>query len=1584
MPEVFFTCRLKIMFSLSILFFMSRSVLCAASVTETPQGIVMENKFIKTLLLPKLGAKSVSLVKKDTGTEFCGKYGAMVDRLMISGKKGDDFENRPLEYEIVKNEQKEAVLRFHGRGKSPGYRALYFYKTVSLAEDSNCLKVRACFENKGVEPVSLTYWVTNNFQNEKNSSRYFAPAPDGIYEAWSDANKGKGQGVSGQDRFIYGPPRAWSGMVNPEGTGIVAVTENEYLNCLYNFLGAGGTIEWMYSPISLMPGKEWVVEYSFIPFDGFNVISGASPMAVLGIGVPSDISSGKGNAGALLVSASESLSGAAKISSVSCNDGKPVLLKEFRSDFSAGKTVNLPFDIKLDGNGTFKITAELTASGNGKKAEAFAKVQSGTPAGTFVIPSDTKKREGVEPVNSLSKVQALALDVPEFYVADDNAPTDAPNWAKPYARGRVNALFLLEWDQREVIELAKRLSLNYEIARTPEGLQRELSRGFDVLVIGGFNWNKLPAEVRKSIEASVANGMGLVFVTGKRVNENSDLIKMIKEKIPDTSEITGKIPLKLLDVLQKENTIVAGKIGKGRVLFLDYEERVRPFVASLVPIYRETPGGGTDTFTESSREYEYAFCLLIKSVLWVADKMPLEKISFEKSLVCDGSSMRFPVAYFNPSGNTYPWSTEIKIRDSFNNVIHGETHNIYLEPGKNVDDFIIPQLPDGSYGAEIILYDNWGRSVDFGINSLDVNLPVQMTRIETDKPSYKSGEYVECKIKIASKEKMEAKIRISLEDIYGWQLALSEKDLSLSSGENTISLKLPTGRTVNRTHCVVADLFQDGKPLSQLRERIIIQSPFEDDFLLTSYSAPVKPSMDLGMNCVFDRFQTAAEFDLPYIPWYSPRTMAAGFGGGQKNLTKSFMDWADLKDRNNIAEGVKKRATEVEAKYRPPAGMLIDEFRPDAETLAEAASGFEGHKKLFRKFLEGIYGKIEKLNLQWGTAYGSFDEITPWPREKLSARIQEFWKTGHLDMSPSFDHKAYWEFLIADYVDFLNKTMRSIYPDARLGLSGCNGSVENICFDYWRLAGENKCRSFGMYSGYLRNVAGSFKNKDGKIYYWSGYDRTVSGEKRLRMDLWQNLFENGDGIFYYAAKRYSPVFSPDWRPYPSGEWIKEESDVLVKGGVANLIKTSERMNDGIAILYSPRSLHAARLADTIGETSGEKLYSGEQASMLAVLKDIGFQPSYISYAQVERGDLSAGKYRVLILAYSQALSDKEADAISKFVKGGGTVIATIKPGVYDEHGKLRANPCLDEIFGVKQKNIPAYETVAISPENKKALGDFTFDVVQGDPKIPLTTGKALAFFGGDKSSGCCIVNDFGKGKGILLNFSTSDYRNSAAGGVGGEIEMVKKAKSEIAEAMRGFYRSLFAYMGLKPQITVTSTKDEIPLPLDVIRFQNNDTILVGMLTGMERKLILKSDVYAARINLPGDFFVYDVITGRFLGRHKTFEDEITDGKPKLYALLKEPIGDVTLSSNPVGTQHDAIEIKVDVFNRISSSARISVKTPSGKTYLDKAIGVKNGLAKLEFAFPLNAENGVWTVEAQDVISKKKDFMPVKIMNGKIR
>ncbi len=1570
---------MKSFLTLVVVFFAFFCSLQGASVVKTSKALIMENKFIKVQLNPRLGGKAISFIKKNTNTEFCGKFGAMIDRLLVAGKRGQNFENKPVEYKIVHNLPGKAVVRFSCRGKSPGFRKIYFTKTVFLYENSNSLKVEICFENKDSKNVAINYWVANNFQNKTNTSHYFAPMPDGIYKAWNIDNKGAGRGVSGQDKFIYNPPRAWSGMVNPDGTGIVAVTENKYLNNLYNFLGGVSTVEWMYNSITLKPGEKWTVEYTLIPFSGLKTISGASSSAVLGISAPIAVSKGKKCPASLAVVSTKPLKGTVTLSATSCFDKKTLFLKKASLNFSAAKTLNLPFDIKVDKNGTFLIKAKLSSK-NAKSVEAFAKTQAGSSAGKFQIPSDVKNRIG-KSLNTFNKKSKLSLDAPEFYVADDSRVAKNANWAKPYVRGRINALFLLKWEQKEVIELADRLSLNYVASRTPERLGSELSRGFDVLLIGGFNWNNLPTAVQKTIITAVKNGMGLVFASGTRKNKNSNLLKIMDANRLDVSEITEKVPIEWLKVLQKKNSMLGAQIGKGRILFVDYERKLRSPYATLTPIYKVGYGYGSALLATGSSAYEYSFCLLIKSILWTSDKMPLQRISFEGPPNKTKGVLRLPVAFLNPSGNTYPWNAELRIRGTDGKIVYKIKRNEYLKSGKNVDNFIIPSLPDGTYGAELMLYDNWGRCVDFGIKMFDVTSPVLVNKIDTDKPAYKSGEEIECKIKIRSQGKRKIKVRLTLNDIDDYQLALKEKDYSLSRN-GVISFKLPTVRTEKRTHYIVAELFHNKKLLSKFKKKIIIEKAGYDEFLLTSYSAAVKPSAQLGMNCAFDKFETASELDLPYMPWYAQWVLPLGFGDGKK-LKKAFVDWADPKVRTKIAQGVKKRTREGEVKYRPPAGMLIDEFRPLPSVLAAASKNFKEHNKSFRKFLKNMYGTIEKLNAQWGTSYKSFDNIIPWSEKQLAARIHQFWKDGKINYSPSFDHSAYWEFLFADYIDFINTTMCSIYPDAKLGLSGCNGYLESVCFDYWQLVGENKCKALGMYSGYLRNVVGSFKNKDAKLYYWSGYDRTVSGEKKIRMDLWQNLFENGDGVFYYACTVYAPAFSPDWRTYLSGKWIKEESDKIVKGGIANLIKTSVRVSDKIAILYSPRSLHAARLGDVTGENSGQKLYSNEQSSMLAILKDIGFQPSYISYAQVEKGILTHEKCKVLILPYSQSISDKEADQIKKYVKAGGILIATIKPGIYDEHGKSRKNPCLDQIFGVSQKNFPSYKMVSISNPNNKVLNKFSFDAIQGETQIKLTTGKALAAWGG-KLSKACIVNDYGKGKAIFLNFSTSNYQQGKSGGVGGELELIEKANQKLAEGIRKFYRSLFAYAGLKPVVTISSKNGNNTLPYDIFRFKKDNTLLLGVLTGTSRELILESDKCPVKINLPEDYFIYDLIAEKFLGKHKVFEDTITDGKAKLYALLKKEVKDITLSISTSGSIQSPIQIEINLSDKTSSSAIISVKTPAGKIYIEKKITIKNGVSKLKFSFPLNAENGIWTIEAQDVISKKKDFVPVKIKKGEIK
>jgi hypothetical protein len=57
-------------------------------------------------------------------------------------------------------------------------------------------------------------------------------------------------------------------------------------------------------------------------------------------------------------------------------------------------------------------------------------------------------------------------------------------------------------------------------------------------------------------------------------------------------------------------------------------------------------------------------------------------------------------------------------------------------------------------------------------------------------------------------------------------------------------------------------------------------------------------------------------------------------------------------------------------------------------------------------------------------------------------------------------------------------------------------------------------------------------------------------------------------------------------------------------------------------------------------------------------------------------------FRLLILPNIATMSDSQCDQIRKFVKSGGSVVATFESSLYDEYGKQRADFGLGDLFGV--------------------------------------------------------------------------------------------------------------------------------------------------------------------------------------------------------------------------------------------------------------------------------------------------------------
>ena len=73
-----------------------------------------------------------------------------------------------------------------------------------------------------------------------------------------------------------------------------------------------------------------------------------------------------------------------------------------------------------------------------------------------------------------------------------------------------------------------------------------------------------------------------------------------------------------------------------------------------------------------------------------------------------------------------------------------------------------------------------------------------------------------------------------------------------------------------------------------------------------------------------------------------------------------------------------------------------------------------------------------------------------------------------------------------------------------------------------------------------------------------------------------------------------------------------------------------------------------------------------------MIHDAGVQFRYTTDRMLRRGEFDLFTYKVLVLPLTFAIGHREADLVREFVRQGGTLIADVRPGIYDGHCKPQA------------------------------------------------------------------------------------------------------------------------------------------------------------------------------------------------------------------------------------------------------------------------------------------------------------------------
>ncbi len=225
----------------------------------------------------------------------------------------------------------------------------------------------------------------------------------------------------------------------------------------------------------------------------------------------------------------------------------------------------------------------------------------------------------------------------------------------------------------------------------------------------------------------------------------------------------------------------------------------------------------------------------------------------------------------------------------------------------------------------------------------------------------------------------------------------------------------------------------------------------------------------------------------------------------------------------------------------------------------------------FRNFLKEKYKTIEALNYNYRSAYRSFDEVphTPLKEAKESGKFPAW-----------ADHRAYMEKMYADIHAFLRDEIRKHDPGAKVGAEGSvPGNLEETIerLEYW-----------GPYSDLLNDeLLRSIGGDKVRMLWWGGYPGSHSGRGRYAAPLLKDLLlgtVNGNAWFAANPGSNHSSFGCDLTIAAYVRNYLEDMDRM-RNGSAQLLIRNPLTQTGLAFYWSHPSAAAALLAPACGNPS---------------------------------------------------------------------------------------------------------------------------------------------------------------------------------------------------------------------------------------------------------------------------------------------------------------------------------------------------------------------------------------------------------------
>jgi beta-galactosidase len=1131
-------------------------------------------------------------------------------------------------------------------------------------------------------------------------------------------------------------------------------------------------------------------------------------------------------------------------------------------------------------------------------------------------------------------------------------------WARPLAGGPIRTLVVApRWLQREVVELAQRLDMQYRTVPLAGADQvfdswsmylydsydvygyvrknktdiladfsRKLAAEADCIVVSGVHARTIPDTMRQRLLDKVRSGSGLMLLGCA-----ADLLAECKDDLQPADWAADVVPAEQLprldEMLQADRPLAtAYRLGKGRVLVAHWATARRHGRACFTPLLSHE-----DPFVLDY--YDYYHSLVASAMLWAAGRtMPVAvEIDAEAGKLALHSQKELPKVTVDVLAD----SPERGFRQRADTTRP-------LPAGRTEMELPALKPKTGSCLVSVrVLHEGKCLGWATGVRKQGEALP-HIEAIDLAAEVFKPGEAVQGQVRLTGVPD-DASVEVELLDALSRRLAVQK----IAPEGPAAAINLPVGRPVSVLHEVRARLYQDGELLDQRVKSITVPQRDVQGFHFLAWTSADNNAVGNYM------MRQLARHGVDWID-------SVGLTGADRLRAAVHGKNAARWNLKSIPYSTRIHSDRQEDRVRKPCLTNPGHMQPWAEGLTERAEGMAPYGPVaytlgdenylirgthdvctsptclarFREELKSRYGSLEALNASWKTDHKAWDEIVPETLDDVKEK-PEHWPRWA-------DHRMYMDRVFTAAHAAGRDALRRGDPNARVGFDGVFSLTSYHGYNFYDLC--RTCDLNQVYSSrfwqleYIRcwhqddSIRGAWYNRIG--------NRGRTAANRIA---WHLLLHQHNSSWYWTSYHCGPaLLFPDLRPTPQLQWM-QKTHAEIRGGIDKLLLSAERLHDGIAVHYSQPSVHA-------GTLQGHNVASAQWGFALAV-EDLGMQYDMLSNQQIEEGALE--HYRALLLPGSTAISPAEAKEIKAFVRRGGLLIADRVPAVLDDHCRPLPQGQLDELFAVRSGT----QVTAEAPEGGPV--EFSREGLSG--KLPLALANSRFEAAGAVpwatagEAQAVLVNNYEEGTAVLLNARIDGYDSLHA--------------TEESLPVLQLLGKLMESSAVRPRIEVDQHDTAL-----------GDCEVVVMADGAIRYVaLLKEENCAspkpsrATVTLAEEAEVYDVRAAKYLGRTGAVDVTLQPGDPTVLACLPNKV--------------ESLALKVP--ERVAAGASVSVRAarefasdkPAGKhclrfewfapdgspaAHYTKTVLSKTNEASAVIDLALNDRPGTWKVLATDV------------------